>query len=41
MSLALNLDENFIDKEGITVTLVPAPKSLRILRAELDTPQPD
>jgi len=39
--LPLNLDEDFVDKESITVTLVPAPKSLRILRAEFDTPQPD
>jgi hypothetical protein len=38
---ALNLDQDFVNKETITVTLVPAPKSPRILRAELDTPQPD
>ena len=38
---ALNLDENFIDKESIAVTLVPASKSIRMLRTEFDTPQPD
>jgi hypothetical protein len=38
---ALNLDKNFIDKESIAVTLVLAPKSIRILPAEFDTPQPD
>jgi hypothetical protein len=38
---ALNLDEDFINKEGIAVTLVPAPKSPRILRAEFDTSQSD
>ena len=38
---ALNLDEDFVNKESIAVTLVPTPKSPRILRAELDTPQPD
>ncbi len=37
----LNLDEDFVNKETIAVTLVPAPKSPRILRAEFDTPQPD
>ncbi|MCH7538596.1 MAG: hypothetical protein IID57_12155 [Proteobacteria bacterium] len=37
----MNLNEDFVDKESITETLVPAPKSLRILRAEFDTPQPD
>jgi hypothetical protein len=41
MLLPLNLDEDFVDKESITVTLVPVPKSLHILRAEFDTPQPD
>jgi hypothetical protein len=39
--LPLNLDEDFVDKESITVALVPAPKSLRILWAKFDTPQPD
>jgi hypothetical protein len=34
---ALNLDEDFVNKETIAVTLVPAPKSPRILRAEFDT----
>ena len=38
---ALNLDEDFVNKESIAVTLVPTPKSPRILRAEFDTPQPD
>ncbi len=38
---ALNLDKNFINKESIAVTLVLAPKSIRIRRAEFDTPQPD
>ncbi len=38
---ALNLDEDFVNKETITVTLVPAPKSSRILRTEFDTPHPD
>ena len=41
MLLTLNLDEYFVDKESIAVTLVSAPKSLRIFRAEFDTPQPD
>ena len=41
MLLPLNLDEDFVDKENIAVTLVPSPKSLRVLRAEFDTPQPD
>ncbi len=39
--LPLNLDEDFVNKESIAVTLVPAPKSPRILRAEFDTPQSD
>ena len=39
--LPLNLDEDFVEKESIAVTLVPAPKSPRVLRAEIDTPQPD
>jgi len=38
---SLNLDEDFVNKESIAVTLVPAPKSPRILRAEFDSPQPD
>jgi hypothetical protein len=37
--LSLNLDEDFVDKKRITVTLVSTPKSHRILRAELDAPQ--
>ena len=41
MLLPLNLDEDFVDKESIAVTLVPAPMLIRILRAEFDTPQPD
>jgi len=38
---ALNLDEDFVNKESIAVTLVPTPKSPRILRAEFNTPQAD
>jgi hypothetical protein len=41
MLLPLNLDENFVDKESIAVTLVPTPKSIRVFRSEFDTPQPD
>jgi hypothetical protein len=36
---ALNFHENLIEEEGITVTLMPAAKSLGALRAEFDTPQ--
>jgi hypothetical protein len=36
---ALNFHENLIEEEGITVTLMPAAKSLGVLRAELDTSQ--
>jgi hypothetical protein len=36
---ALNFHENLIEEEGITVTLMPAAKSLGVLRAEFDTPQ--
>jgi len=38
---SLNIDEDFVNKESIAVTLMPAPKPRRILRAEFDTPQPD
>ncbi len=36
---ALNFHENLIEEEGITVTLMPAAKSLGVLRDEFDTPQ--
>ena len=39
MLYALNFHENLIEEEGITVTLMPAAKSLGVRRAELDTPQ--
>jgi len=39
--LPLSLDEDFVDKESIAVTLVPAPKSLCIYPAEFDAPQAD
>ncbi len=38
---ALNLDQGVINKESIAVTLVPAPKSPSLLRAEFDTPPSD
>ena len=41
MLLALDLYKNLIDEEGITVTVVSAPKSPRVLRAEFDTSQPN
>lgn len=37
----LNLDEDFMNKESIAVTLVLAPKSPCILRTEFDTSQLD
>jgi len=36
---ALNLHEDLIEEEGITVTLVSAAKSLGVLRNEFDIPQ--
>ncbi len=41
MLLPLNLDEDFVDKERITVTLVLAFQSPRIFGAKLDTPEAD
>jgi inactivated superfamily I helicase len=38
---ALNLDEDFADELRINVTVVMAPKSSRVLRAEFETPQPN
>lgn len=37
--LALNLDKDFVDKESITITLMPTSKSSSVRRAEFDTPQ--
>jgi hypothetical protein len=37
----LGSHENLIKVEGITVTLMPAPKSSGVLRTKFDTPQSD
>ena len=41
MLLTLNLYEDFVDKEGIAVTLMPAPKSPGVVTTKFDTPQSD
>ena len=41
MLLAVDLDEYFIDVEGITVALVLSLQSSSVYRSEFDTPQPD
>jgi hypothetical protein len=41
MLFALNLNEDFIDKESIPIALVPPSKSPGVFGPKLDTPQPD
>jgi len=39
MLFALNLNENFIDKESIPIALVPPSESLGVFGPKLDAPQ--